>query len=441
MGDAKLTFDADEFFDLTRRLESHHLIFSRLWMLGRPVLTDDVDVAAVTFDSDGEQLQFLLNPEAWYAMTPEQQTFVIAHECMHCILHHGVRAVNLSREDDDDANIAMDIVVNHFLVRSLGFDRSVVDPENEACWVDTVFDPRQRIPSDETFEYYYQLLTRGKQGGKGSKGEDGSEDGPDRPSGKQGQKGSGPSTLDDHRFLSRLNDMSLDGQLSQTAERDDVADIKGFIEKQELDIAIDIHSRGLTPGNVCCIANVARVKRIRKWETVIKKWAKRAVRDNEIEQWTRTDRRLVTLSPDFFIPTWVEDETYKRDRITVWFFQDTSGSCAGLANRFFRAAKTLPPDRFDVRMFCFDTRVYETSLKSGQLYGFGGTSFICIEQYIQQEIQRTGAKYPRAVWVVTDGLGDAVHPEMPERWHWFLSMDFRDYIPAASDVHMLADFE
>lgn len=43
---------------------------------------------------------------------------------------------------------------------------------------------------------------------------------------------------------------------------------------------------------------------------------------------------------------------------------DTSGSCFNLAERFFKAALTLNPKKFNVRLFCFDYYATETSLKS-----------------------------------------------------------------------------
>lgn len=426
------TFDVDEFFELASHLENHHLIFSRLWLLGKPILTDEIDVAAVTFDSSGEQLQFLLNPAAWSLMTLEQKLFLIAHECMHCILHHGVRAINVPKGSEHAANVAMDVTINHFLVRNLAFDRALGDPGNNGCWVDTVFSDAKNIPDDEMFEFYFNLLScNAKQSSASAIVGNGGDNGGDNE----------PATLDDHRFLTTLNDPMLDEQLRQSIEKNDAEDLKGFVSKQEKDIEDECKQRGLTPGNLCHIASIAKVRAKRKWETVIKKWAKSVERDKEIEQWTRSDRRLVTMSPDFFIPTWVEDETLKKDRIVVWFFQDTSGSCSHLADRFFKAAKTLPTDRFDVRMFCFDTQVYETSLKTGKLYGFGGTTFTCIERYIQTEIKRTNAKYPRSVWVVTDGYGDKVFPGMPERWNWFLCTNYTDCIPRESEIHQLKDFE
>jgi hypothetical protein len=192
------------------------------------------------------------------------------------------------------------------------------------------------------------------------------------------------------------------------------------------------------------IKRPSRVLPKRKWETVIKKWESviKKVDEHECEQWIRAPRRFGCINTDLFIPSdeYVEDITNKKDKINVFFFMDTSGSCFNLAERFFKAALTLNPKKFNVRLFCFDYSATETSLKSKTLYGGGGTSFKCIEDKIQ-EIVLKGEKYPHAVFIITDGYGNKVTPQFPKRWHWFLSEKHLNLIPAESHRYMLNDFE
>lgn len=146
------------------------------------------------------------------------------------------------------------------------------------------------------------------------------------------------------------------------------------------------------------------------------------------------------MQSDLLLPSEMEllDDNADKRRIEVWFFQDTSGSCAGLKDRFFNAARSLPTDRFDIRMFCFDEEVFETTLESGKLYGFRGTTFTCIEEYI---LKHTNLKYPDAVFVITDGAGNVVQPKKPENWYWFLSADYTKCIPKESHIYDLSNFE
>jgi hypothetical protein len=101
----------------------------------------------------------------------------------------------------------------------------------------------------------------------------------------------------------------------------------------------------------------------------------------------------------------------------------------------------LPPDLFDIHLFCFDTSVYETTLKSREIFGNGGTYFHIIEPGIQRYMMKYNKKYPEAVFLITDGYGDKVYPKYPERWHWFLTNSYKTYIPLSSKTYNLKDYE
>ena len=280
-----------------------------------------------------------------------------------------------------------------------------------------------------------------------------------RKTNMQGGEGSqeaypfGPQPMDNHEGLSDLEE-------AQNILKDLNEDLSDA-EKQDLQEMIEDHFQedpavGKNPeeggkeagsgvGGIWTFAKVGKVRKKRKWETVIKKWAVRELRMlyKPLEQWIRINRRFALVSQEFFLPTEMETEelAHEIDRIEVWFFQDTSGSCAGFKDRFFAAALSLPEKKFKVRMFCFDTQVYETDLESKKLYGFGGTTFDCIENHIQATMVKEGIKYPRCIFVVSDGYGSAVTPQMPERWSWFLSDDYDNYVPKKSYKFRLKDYE
>jgi hypothetical protein len=199
------------------------------------------------------------------------------------------------------------------------------------------------------------------------------------------------------------------------------------------------------PGNLEIIVKVGFVKKKKKWETVIKRWVNRFIKhsDRDHEQWARVNRRFVGLQSNLFLPSEMEiDEREEiKKKIKVIFFQDTSGSCSHFAERFFKAAKSLPKERFDMELYCFDTQVYKTSLESGKLYGFGGTSFEILERKVEEICKGNFRKYPKAVFVITDGYGDAIHPKKPRNWYWFLSTTYTSCIPKECNIFQLSDFE
>lgn len=412
-------FDYEEFHNLSRELEKHHAIFDRLWGLGKPVFTDEIPTAAVYFDRVGECIDFKINKEFWESQSFLQKQFVIAHECLHVILYHGFRINNLNSNQARLANLALDIVVNHSLVDRFGFKREEADPENKLCWNDTVFKENPPEPG-RYYEFYYNLLEKLEEEGGLPMGEGG--------------------TLDDHGGLESFNTPSFEDKLQDVCSPDELESLSDFVQKETEDIDKECKERGCNPGNMFCQADTSKVKAKKKWETVIKKWAKQYMKDNTVEQWARRNRRMVFMPDSFMIPSDQDIEEYENDRIEVWFFQDTSGSCSGFVDRFFAAAKSLPKERFDIKMHCFDTRVFETTLESGKLYGFGGTSFSCIERYIQADCKKRGVPYPKAVFVITDGYGDRVAPEKPERWYWFIQGS-PYLVPKESKHFNLRDFE
>ena len=425
----KIHLKSEEYFELLRELDARHGLFYHLWDMGAPVFSDSISTAGVRLDDTGECLEFLLNEKLWNLLNLDQKIFVLCHECLHVALNHGYRLFRNVKDKKTfkKLNWATDVVINHTLVDKFGMDRTIIDPENKYCWLDTVFTEKDNVLPKKSSEYYFNKI-------------------------KNTEELSSPETVDDHNFfensdehsdmkdiLEKINDNLSDDEkefLDQIIE-----DNKKLDEKMSPD---DTKSQnaGSSPGNIFSKVEVKEVKKKKKWETVIKKWANQFIveKDKDELQWARTSRRMALISPDMFLPSEmeIEDTELEKRKIEVWFFQDTSASCKGYAQRFFDAARSLPEDKFDIRMFCFDTRVYETTLKSGKLYGFGGTTFTCIENYIS----KNSKEYPKAVFIITDGYGDVVNPKKPENWYWFLTPNGGTYcIPNKSHTFDLKNYE
>ncbi len=396
-----------------------------MFKLGVPVFTEEVPTAAVEFDKVGECINFYINPDFWANCSLQKKLFVISHECLHVLFYHGIRASLIDDEEQMKlANKAMDVVVNHALADSFAFDRDVVDPAGEYCWVDTLWPNRNDIPVGKSFEYYFNLLKTDPQSKKKSGG---------------GQGAGKGKLVDEHGFLKSFNNKKFEEQVQDIINNYDAENVEKLVAEETKDIQNDIKQAGLNPGQLTKIATYVKRQIKHKWEEVIKRWSKKFNFDKEMEQWIRKNRRFHSLPSELMLPSEQEVEFEEKNRIDVWFFMDTSGSCVHLADRFFKAATTLDPNRFDVKLFCFDTKVYETDLKSRKLFGFGGTSFGIIERYIQNKIK--DKKYPSAIFMVTDGMGDSVQPAFPDRWHIFLSYNYRDCFPQDVNFYNLADYE
>lgn len=427
----------EEFLLITRDLELHHAVFSKIWNVGKPRFVDKIPTACVTFDKEGNHLDFLFNPSFWDSLTPYERNFVICHECLHIMLSHGIRLKELNK---DIGNVAADVVINEMLVQGFGFDKSKLDwVGKNGCWLDTVFkDFKPPVEKDRSMEYYYKLLKQ--EFSQAIKEAMSSGD------------GGGFTILDDHEGLKGMDPTDLEDVVGE------ILDVMNDVEKESLDKSFkeanpneteeSSKQAGSMPGSLKIVVKVGNVKKKKKWETVIKKWVNTVLKQNDKdhEQWARVNRRFVGIASsmsNMFLPSEmeIEEREEEKKKIKVVFFQDTSGSCQHLAERFFKAAKSLDPKKFDVQLFCFDTRCYETSLESGRLYGFGGTSFSILEDKVMELCKRDLSKYPKAVFVITDGYGDQINPKKPKNWYWFLSCDYRHCIPNTCNIFKLSDFE
>ena len=420
----------DEFHEIAHELEKYHGVFSKFWSLGRPIETDQIPTAAVSFGKEGNCVEFLVNPEFWNACSLYHKQFIICHECLHVLLNHGIRSVDIPADQRTIANLAMDISVNHMLVNSFGFDRELIPETKNYCWVDTMFTEEQQkdVKSDMHFEYYFNKL-KTLNGGAG-----------------------GSSLVDGHDFFNDIPE-ELQDQIQNAVDgfSEEEKEVLGnVLEAEEANMQGPEGNlpnglqAGTMAGNIIKKLNVGKVKQKRKWETVIKRWASKYIRKGfkDREQWARLNRRFTMLDKHFFLPTEMEvDEKEKqKNRIKVWFFLDTSGSCAHLAERFFKAAMSLPEDKFDTELYCFDTSVYKVDKKTQELHGFGGTSFQCINNYIMGHC-KTDRDHPKAVFIITDGYGDNVYPKFPKAWYWFLSVNYTGCIPKECNTFMLSDYE
>lgn len=396
----------DEWLDISRALEEHHALFYQLWGMGRPRFTESLPTAAVTFNREGSYLEFLFNPKFWESLDFYTRLFVIAHECLHVVLKHGLRTID--SKDKHRCGVALDIVDNHVLVGSFNFDRARIIGQEDICWVDTVFDEdlAKVMPVNECYEFYYRLI-------------------PPTPT-------KFIKILDVHDLLPQDIPEIME-KLDETLTPEEKQAIGGLLGRHIPD----------KDKNEWSFVNVPRVVK-KKWDNVIKQWARRYLREEiqNMEQWARLARRLTLLPEEILLPTEMEYEGVEKDRLPVYLFLDTSGSCREYKDRFWKAGASLPPDKFSVRMFCFDDAVAETTIESKKMRLGNGTSFAIIERHIQAICHKEKKPYPQAVFVITDGYGDAVVPEIPQRWYWFLTRGNNQHlIPKGSKIFELENYE
>lgn len=426
-------FSAEETREIADRLEMHDAIFSQLWQIGQQTFNSEIPTACVSFDQIGQVISLEVNPTFWEDLNWTRKIFIICHEMLHVILEHGRRAKDSKVQNRIANNVAMDVVVNELLVEGFGFKRKEVDKKNELCWIDTIFPDRDDILSYGTFEYYLNKLPVVKCvcGGAG-KGK------PCKCPGKFGGK-----VMDDHSKLptdADIGDMLERAASKMSPEEREQTMQKMGQEGQATDSGQG-QGRGTEGGNLVKVMSKERPPKKRKWETVIKKCLRKIASEGPEETWvvSRNRRMAGMFASKASLPTEVDGEGHDTKRALVYFFLDTSGSCSGLAPRFWKLAASVPRDVFDLRLRCFDTQVFEISMEEGKLFGFGGTSFDILEKHIQKEIN--GGRYPDGVFVVTDGYGNTVHPAQPKRWHVLNVTSAFGCFPKEINKYQLSEFE
>lgn len=420
----------NEFDEVIYSMESRPLIFYAAMKMGRPVLDQSIDTACVSFDVVGTYMDFHFNPDFWdYLDTNNNKGFVVAHECLHVIMGHGMRSLTDEKLDPEDRsliNVALDLIVNHTLVNYFKFERT--DKLNPFCWIDTIFKEPDKIDPEGTFEYYYDLLKKKENRSKNFD--------------KMCEMSNAMNKFLD-QFGNELSE-ALHDEMSQNVSSDDSDKIKQ---------RANAYNRGRPGDPLIEGKNEDKIKSKpkinRKWANLIKKFTKVEYEDIECEQWSHRGRRHANLTNGMMLPSDRDDIAISRSRITVYFFLDASGSCWHLRKEFLDACKSLDPKRFDVRAFTRTTSVKEIKIDVDMVswHGGGGSDdFACMERYIQKEIASgTLKKYPDAIFHITDGGDCAPSPfksvENPDVWHWFLTEGGLKFsIPDGCHIHQLKDY-
>lgn len=444
------TLSFEEHREISINIIKYHGVFYKFWDLVRPSFTNSkkYSTACVIFNKENECVDFIINKKFWNKLSQEQKDFIVCHECLHVLLEHGKRACStIVKLNPQMVNACLDIPINEMLVKYFGFNRKNIDPKSKYCWTDTVFK-KQKLPNDQSYEFYFNKFKNDQDTSKISMCGMGS-----------GDSGEGELESNSHSDLESFNEKTAEdkiGQLMDSLSEEEKASLQDIAERMDRNAQNEEPNQekrgkiaGKTSGSLTKLIGKIKPKPKKKWETVIRKWSQKFSKAEKDDlHWLVKSRRNSLINTNFFVASDIEQEIKKNnnEKIDVWMFLDTSGSCTDLAPRFWKAAKSLPTEKFNIHYHCFDTQVFKLNdkdVEKGKLYGFGGTSFIALENFIQKTIKKEGKKYSNigAVFVITDGAGDYIKPENPKKWYWFLSENYTSCIPKKSYTFLLKDFE
>lgn len=433
----KREFSFDEQIDMANLLSKHHSIFQTFWTIGKPLFTHSIKTAAVGFDRHGQVIYLILNPDFWDSLDIYNQSFVIAHECLHVILNHGKRGNEYSNQKD--VNIAQDIVINEMLVNGFGFNKFQITDWSKYCFVGTVFSSEHiiehQIHTRGSFCYYLDLMAKTETNSQ--------QDTMDQhPS--DGNLGELDPSIQDY-----IDQVAQFGNEAAQAVKEEIDHVLSDREKHDLaqKMSEEINDAknkmaGTIPLGDYISINPNPPKKKKKWEEIVKKHLRSVMKYETVQKpsWIGRDRRHACLSEELMAQGHWNQEVPVKSKYKIVFFLDSSGSCLNYAKRFVKMLQSIPDDTFDIEAYAFDCNLYPIDLKTGYVRGGGGTYFTILDKKIREITQKK--RHPDAIFVLSDGDGNQFSPEKPHLWHWILTPHHNTrLIPQDSPKHDMKNFE
>ena len=127
--------------------------FGHVLMKMRKTITDQIPTGAVAIDPDTFNVNLLINPEFWTALSPKERLGLVHHETLHVAFGH--LQVAATYADQQLANYAMDMEINQFIPKDHTSDKWVFHDK-------TPFDHMQ-LPPKKGSKFYYEALKDEKE--------------------------------------------------------------------------------------------------------------------------------------------------------------------------------------------------------------------------------------------------------------------------------------
>lgn len=391
----------ENFKQLTDEIYDFNIVLYALLYKANVTWSDDCPTAAVNVHNG--RATFYFNPTFWDKLTVQEQLFLILHECYHVFLFHFQRF----REYDDITNAALDVAVNHSLLRQFNFtDEQLPYLRINGCWCDTVVEGQILLDTLSAEEYLLIL--------------------------KQNATSVNYISMDAHGNISPEDLEDLKEQLKK-----DLKDLLPDKTKEEIeDLLSSFEDQATKAGSGSGDLEIvdAITKNKQTWTRFAKKLQKDMFKTREESVWL-PNKRLRHLEKDgMHIPTMRDEDIL--EKVNVVLFLDTSGSCSTYKRHFLGFAKALPQEFFNIHCYGFNTTPYKVDLKAPK-FRDGGTSF----HFFQRIFDEVPGK--KIAFVFTDGYGSHCELTTPSIWNWFMFSrnSSSSYIPKGCRIHKLEDFE
>ena len=381
----------EELYDL------NYFLAAEITKLGYPKLVkEEVPTAGVMWDDKKKKVIFLFNEDFEKKLDDKEFAFVVAHEAMHLLnmhifyfqkKHRQLKRKNKKNHEIWQAmrklNVAADCIANDSLTNLYNM------PRLESLAGMPLFYGKNVVNfdcHDMTLEDVYNILPETKE---------------------KDCSHLWSSFLNSDGSINEGFADSIKEFLSENGENSSLSDEESIVVDDMVREFKNNYAGKNIEGKIRSILDLTNNSL--KWDKLIKEMVEiKAVTD----VWTRPHRKLGSIYPDVILPSIIPIE-----REEIFIAIDTSGSIDQKACDLFVSVVRSTPKRFKVSAISFDTACYEYDIRKDENpKGGGGTDFQIIENYIQNNLK----KYPKAIFVLTDGYGTPLKVENSKKWCWLL---------------------
>lgn len=388
---------------------------SGVLMVGNRSVSNEIPTAATNGRDEWYNREFM------DALNDAMVRFVVIHEVYHKMYRHPTTWAHLAKICSRTANIAMDYVINHKIMKAYGADGFVQMPENitygdgqyfQKCFYDDKYEDW------DTAKVFWDIYN--ESGGEGEGGP-----GPGRQS-PDGETGSGTCPNG-----GLFDEIDFDGAEELTRE-----------EQQELEREIDeaLRQGALAAGKMGSGGNRDVDELLEPkidWREALRQWATATCAGTGISTWRKPNRRY--LAGGYYMPSQISDALP-----SVHCSNDMSGSIGDVEAKIMvtetvNVCESVFPDTLHITYWDTEVCGYEmyereeldTVVDRTNPVGGGGTDPTVVPKYLKEH----GIK-PTASIVLTDGYiwgewGDWDHPVL-----WVIIDNKNATPPCGSVIHV-----
>lgn len=385
---------------------NYHLA-GQVCKLGYPkIVTGYPPTAGVVWNKEKNKHEFLLNEKFAESINDEELAFTMAHETAHTFNGHvfimkseldRMRAQSKSEEEirrwQRRFNKAADCVVNDSLVNLYGLPRCEFPGEDGQC---TIMYGKNIVGCDCHNLSVTDVMSLLPE----------EDEGDDVHNHDQWESFFNEDGSLDKNFVDAVKDFideNIDNAAMSEVDMENLENLQGAMQE-----CSDSYARQAGRSTSSNMRKISAKNASVRWEKILF----RKVERNKFEdKWNRRSNKLQGFSDDLILPV-----NKAKEAEDIFIAIDVSGSIDWKALELFVSVVKNTPRNFKVCAITFNTMCKPFNIHSDEVRSGGGTAFNIIEDYIQENFK----KYPKAVFVLTDGAGTPVSPQFPNRWTWML---------------------